>query len=698
MATLQRIRNRAGLLIAIVVGLALFAFVLGDMMRSGSSLTRDSDMTIAEVAGKSLSYPDYMMKVEEISEIQKQNTGRNALDEQTMDMIREQSWEMLVKQLVMEDEYEELGISVSSDELFDMVQGRNIHPQVKQLFTDPKTGVFDTSAVIRFLKNMDQDQTGKQKAYWLFVEDALQRDRLTSKYNTLIKKGLYVTTEQAKQEAKEKNYKVNFKYVAQNFSTISDSTIKVSDSDISDYYNKNKSKYEQEASRDVEYIAFDVLPSDEDMKAALESVVKLKNEFATVEDNKQFVTLNSDVPFNETYYTKGKLEPKLDSALFEEKIGAIYGPYLENKSYKIAKLIESKNIADSVKASHILISIDQTTDSTRAKAVADSLKKLVEKKADFAELAKKYSKDPGSAEKGGDLGWFKPGMMVKPFNDACFFGKKGDLTVVKTQFGIHLIKVVDKAKEAKNVQVAIIQKDVKPSTKTYQTIYTEASKFSGENNTKEKFDKAVAEKGYNKKIANNLRENDKRVAGLENPRELVRWAYEAKKGDISKTFEFGNSFVIAKLTEVREKGIATLEQKKEEITVIVKKEKKAEMLMKKIKDAGAASIDVLATKLNTTVGTAENVSFSSFSIPGVGVEPVVNATASVLPKGKMSNALKGNNGVFVIVVDNTTETTEADFNLEQKNATNQLQGMVDYRAYEALKKVSKLKDMRSKFF
>ena len=701
MATLQKIRNRAGLLIAIVVGLALFAFVLGDMLRSGSSLTRESDLEIAKVAGKTLMYPDYVRKVEEIAEIQKQNSGSAALDESMMDMIREQTWDLLIRQMVMEDEYKEIGLSVSSDELYDMCTGRNIHPQVKQLFTDPNTGVFDTSRVVYFLKNMEQDQTGKQKAYWLFVEDALMRDRIMSKYNMLIKKGLYVTSEQAKNEAAEKNTKVNFKFVAQNFNLISDSAIKITDADISAYYNKNKHKYEQEASRDIEYLTFDVVPSPEDMKNAADEINSLFAGFEKSTEPKQFVALNSDSPLDEAFYSKGKLAPEIDSVLFDAKEGTMYGPYMDGTKYKIARLVETKNIPDSVKASHILISIDQKTDSTRAKAVADSLKILVEKNADFAELAKKHSQDPGSGAKGGDLGWFKQGMMVKPCNDACFFGKKGELVIVTSQFGVHLIKVIDKSKEQKNVMVAILEKEIRPSDRTRDNIYLAASKFAGDNNTKEKFDKVVTEKGLNKKIASNLRENDKKIAGLENPRELVRWAYKVNKGDVSTAFELGNSFVVAKLTEIRDKGIATVEQKKEEIENMVRREKKAEQLTKKLNDAlkSSSSIDDLAAKLGTTTGTAESISFSSFSIPGAGIEPVVIAVASILPKdGKLSKPLKGNNGIYVVTIDNVTQATEADPAIEQKNMLNTVQSQVDYKAYEALKKLAELQDMRSRFF
>ncbi|MBI5219231.1 MAG: peptidylprolyl isomerase [Bacteroidia bacterium] len=700
MAVLQSIRNRAGVVIAVVIGVALFAFVLSDMMRSGKSLTRESDLEIAEVSGKSIDYHQYMAKVDEIAEIQKQNSGKTSLDENTVEMIREQTWDLIIKQMVMEDEYNELGLAVTPDELKDMTFGRNIHPQVKQLFTDPNTGIFDTARVVHFLKNMEQDQTGKQKAYWLFVEDALMRDRMVTKYNNLIKKGLYITTEQARREADEKNFKFNFKFVAQNYSAVSDSAVKVSDADINDYYNKNKSKYEQDASRDIEYVTFEVNPSEDDMKAAGDAINRLKTDFESAEDDKQFVNLNSDVPFNETYFTKGKMAPVLDSALFDAKIGTIYGPYLENKTYMISKLLQIKNLPDSVKASHILISIDQDTDSAKAQATADSLKKLIEKKADFAELAKKFSKDPGSGQKGGDLGWFKHGMMVKPFNDACFNGKKGELVIVTSQFGVHLIKIVDKSKEAKNVMVATIERLIKPSSRTYQNAYTLSSRFSGDNNTKEKFDKAVTEKGMNKKIANNIRENDKRVAGLENPRELVRWAYQSNKGDVSKAFEFGNVFVVAKLAEVREKGTAPVEQKKEEIEIIVRRDKKAEMLIQKLENQIKAekTIDGLAAKLNTTVGTAENISFSSFSIPGAGIEPVVIATVTAMPVNKLSGPLKGNNGVYAVSVDNKTEAKDADFSVEQKNMLNSIQSQVDYKAYEALKKLANIKDMRSKFF
>ena len=705
MATLQNIRNHGGVLIAGVIGLALGAFILGDMLNSGSKLMKPSQMKIAEIDGESVQYPDFQKKVEELSEVYKMNTRQTQIDENTWDQIREQVWQGYLQENIIGKATENLGISVGADELFDLVQGKDPHPIIQNLFKNPKTGAIDKSMIIQFLKSLETTATPQQKAYWLFIENQIKQDKLRSKYNSLITKGLYVTTEEAKKSLSEKNKSANFQYVTLPYSTISDAGFTVSDSELKEYYNKHKDEYKQENTRTIEYVTFDVLPSNADNASTQKWVTDNKTEFATVTDNAQYVNANSDESFDPTFYKREELPASIGAWAFSAQPGEFYGPYLENNEYKLAKLDQFKSLPDSVQASHILINPQTIGSVEKAQALVDSLKRKIEFGANFAEIAMKYSEDPGSKMKGGDLGWFKHGQMVREFEEAAFNGEINKLYVAATRFGFHIIKPTKKGKEVNKVRIATLAKKIEPSNETYQKVYSEASKFASENQTADAFSKAVVSQKLDKKIAT-LNENDRQVTGLDNSRQLVRASFTAEKGKVlvsgegSSIFEYGNKFVIGLLTGVTEKGESSFESAKPRVDVAVRKEKKAQMLAEKMKSAAAGQSDLasVASKLSTQVKEAAGVNFTSYSIPSVGFEPAVIGAICNISEGKVSAPIEGNNGVYIAKV--TSFTTSSDTDL--KGEKSRLAQSVAYRAgsqiFESLKKTVEIEDRRSKFY
>ncbi|RPH29958.1 MAG: peptidylprolyl isomerase [Bacteroidales bacterium] len=701
MATLEKLRNKAGIFLAIVIGIALFSFVLGDFIKPGKSIFANSEHELAKIAGKSVPYQLYQGKVEEIYEINKLFSGKNSLDEQTSEGLREQVWQQLVRENVMDEEYSKLGLAIHPDELFDMVQGRNIHPMIQQLFGDPQTGQVNKAAVIQFLKNMDADPTGRQKTIWLYVENEIKTERIFTKYTNLIRKGLYVSNLEAKRSLTDKTSKVDFTYTSLPYSSIDDASVKYAQSDLEKYYDLHKQDFEQKASRDIEYVIFPTVPSDDDKKIAEEWINKAKPEFQTAADPEQYATLNSDTPFDGKNYKDGELPQEYNNWAFVAKEGDMIGPISDGNSFKLVRLASIKYMPDSVKARHILISpLAKTQEAVnKAKATADSLLAILKKGGNFEKIAKEFSSDPGSKDKGGDLGWFKDGMMVKPFNDACFNGKKGDIVIVETQFGYHIINVADKGKEVKKVQVAVLERKVTASSKTIQSIYSEASNFAGTNTTKELFTKAADSKKLSKRIASNLLENDKKIAGLDNPREIIRWAFKSKKGDVSNVYELGQNFVVATLSEIREEGFSPLAQVIEEVKLKVIREKKGELLSEKIQSAKktSSSIETIAQSIGSKAEQAARVSYSSFSLPNAGVEPSVIAAAASASEGKVVGPITGNSGVYVLSVT-AVNKEEGDPNLEKVRMVGSFASRAYYEAYEALKKNAEIKDNRSKFY
>ena len=331
-------------------------------------------------------------------------------------------------------------------------------------------------------------------------------------------------------------------------------------------------------------------------------------------------------------------------------------------------------------------------------ARADSIKNAIKAGTPFAIMAMQFSTDEGSKIKGGDLGWFMPGMMVASFNDACFEGNKGDMPIVESQFGIHLIEILDQGKPSKQVRMAVVEKKIEPSTKSYQMVFQKANEFAGKNNSVETFDKAVKEQNVNKMVESNVIENARQVGALEGSKELIRWAYKSKKGEVSKAFEFGNKFVIAKLTDIREKGIAPMEQVKDQLTVDARKEKKAEMLMKKFEGA-SGSIDAVASKVSQQVLTAEGVNFGSPFLGSSGMEGNLVGRILTMKPNTLSKPMKGQTGVYMVVVNNFNEPTKPkDFKEQQKQAAQQLQSRSQYEVFNALREKANITDNRGKFY
>ncbi len=702
MATLQTLRNKAGVLLAVVIGLSLLAFILGDFLNSGSGMFQKKRTEIAEINGKSIGYQDFAAKVEQGIENYKRSSGITNIDEQTYASIRNQVWNSYMNDFVYSDEYNELGISCTPDELFDMVQGKNIHPQIQQaqIFQNQQTGGFDRNLVMQFLKSLDKDPTGQQRQAWLSYEQELMKDRIYTKYQTLIAKGMYVTRKMVDAEFIETNKKFNLNFVPIRYATIADSLVKITDADVQKYYEENKEKFNQEASRDLAYVVWDIVPSQEDKDAVAKWINEQKPEFERIENAAQYIAATGESRFNENYLGALDIPEVIREWALVADIGMVFGPYQEDLTWKLARVTDTKELPDSVLASHILIRPVNNTDYDAAQKTADSIKGLIERGQDFTSLAAQFGTD-GTKDKGGDLGWFTMDKMIPEFSKACFFGAKNELLTVKSTYGIHVIKIVDQAGKSKKVQLAILDRSITPSDKTYQDIYNIASKFASTYDNGTKFEDGVVKENLNKRLATNLREGDAAITGLDNPRELVRWAYEAEKGDLSDLKEYGPRFVLAKLTEIREKGPAPLDQVRTQVENSVRNEKKAEMLIAQANKElqASSSLADIAPKFYSNVATAAGAYFTSFTITGMGMEPQVSAAMTSLPVNQISKPIKGGNGVYLVQV---TDIFEPDLNADRTESRSRLEqsftSRAGYEIFTALEKNAKVVDRRNKFY
>ncbi len=706
MAALQTIRDRGGLLISIVIGLALAAFIIGDALSSGSSVFNSERNQAGEIAGESVSIMDYQNMVSQQEELIKAMNGLSALNEEQQTMLRNNIWQQLVMTKLMDAEYEEIGLGVSSEELYDIMLGDNMSPSIRQLFADPTTGTVDKERARTIVSQILESPDQGQKAYWLNMEKEIGENRKLTKYHDLVGKALFITDEQATENAAGNISKADISYIVKNYNTIDDSTISISNKEIETYYQENQARFQQEESRRIAYVNFDIDPSGEDYAETEKAVAELVDEFAASDEPMEFVNLTSDRKADLAYYKKSELgNDSVANYLFAHK-NRVYGPYLENNAYKISRVGSVKMLPDSVRARHILIA-PQNNNYAQAKAVADSLANLLKKGANFEQLARANSTDQNSAVNGGDLGWFNQRTMVQPFSDTVFFAKRNEIKVVVTQFGAHVVQVTQRAKPVEKIQVATIEKEITPSNKTTNKIYNDARHFASQIANAEDFNKQAEEQGLTKRIAT-VNKNDKTIAGMDNARDMIRQIYLAEEPGLVKTtdesiiFTNGNKYTVAILTQIDEEGTTPIRQVSATIKRILMQQKKAELLKKELAGlmSGSESLLSVAQKAGVDVKEAAEVSFNSFQIPGAGIEPRVIAAASVTEQGKLSMPIEGNQGVYVLMVNSRTneEVTPEMVQEARTNMTQMNLYRANYQAVQAIIKHGEVKDQRYKFY
>ncbi|MCX6321797.1 MAG: SurA N-terminal domain-containing protein [Bacteroidia bacterium] len=705
MSTLQFLREKAGVLVAGVIGLSLFLFVVSDFFGRGKGqrMKQKKYYEIGKISGEYVSYQDYELRLQNLLEIYKLS-GKTNIDEATTETIREQTWQQMVREKILDPQYKKLGIGVSTEEVDELVLGNNPHQIVQQLFTDQQTGAFNKSFLVNFLKQTEVDETAKK--YWLFFENEIVNDRMNTKYNNLVAKGLFVTSKQAEFDKNLAGNTVDFSYILKNYASLSDTSVTISESDIQSYYSKHKESYKRTALRDIEYVTFDVVPSEDDIKQTEQWIDKTKEEFATATDPVQFINLSADSRYVGFFIPLSSVPENLKDFVKKEDLNNIYGPYIEDGSYKVAKLIAVADRPDSVHVRHILLSPTQTRSLEVVKQQADSLVKLIKSGTPFEALALANSDDQGSARIGGDLGWFPEGRMVVPFSNACFSGKKGDIKTIETSFGIHIIEILAQSKDTRKYNIGLIDRKIIPGSVTNQKAYSEASQFAGTNDIYDKFTKSVAAKGLNKRVANDIAPQQKTLPGLDNPRSLIISLFQTEKGKIvldnsqQAVFEVGDKYVVAYCTKVQEDGIATVKDVENDIRFILIKDKKADIISAEFnKNNGTGkTIDDIARTMGLTVQEATQINFRSYTIQGVGTEPALIAAASVAKQGIVTGPVKGTNGVYMLAANTVTTSQGEDLKLLQDRLKVTFQMRGNYEAYEALRKGANIIDKRYKFY
>lgn len=702
MGIMSFLRERMGKMVAIGIGVALFAFVGEEAIRQGSSFFKGDSNTIGEVAGEKIPYADFSDKLKLNTDQLKQQSGQANLTAQFTNYVQENTWNQEVSEKILNKEIDKLGLVVGGDEAQSMVSGNNPNPQILQAFTNPQTGQFDRASLNGFLNNLKTAKPGDPQAVrWNAFVTQMIEAKTGEKYMSLVSNGLYVNALDTKDDYESKNKLVNFKYVALDYASIPDNKVTLSDDDYQSYYDEHKSEFNNKQElRSIDYVSFNAAPSKEDSAVIKDQVAKLLPAFKSSTNDSTYVQVNAETKAPLLYKKKGQLgDPKLDTVMFGAQKGFVYGPYFSGGSYKLAKLVDSRVGPDSVKARHILID-DKTIGLTKALAKADSIKKLIEGGKSFADLAKTYSVDKNSGEKGGDLGTFSRGKMIPVFEDAAFNGKKGDLKIVTSEFGVHILQIEDQKGSSQVVKVAVVDKAVVASAKTQNQAYNSARTFLA-SLTKENFDAEVKKAGLIKRSAADVNGLAYSLPGLEDAREVVKWAFKADKGDFGdQVYVVGNQDVIPVLTAIKPKGTLPLDAVKKQIEAAVRNHVKAKQLIDKLQAAanGASSIDQVAQKAGSKVVPVQNVVFANPVIPGISIEYKVVGTMFGSQPNKISKPIEGQHGVYVFTVDNFINPAALANAVREKEQIGQAllqrsQGQI----FDALKDKANVKDYRSKF-
>lgn len=705
MALITKIREKSGVAAAaIAISLILF-LVGGDIFQGRSKFFGGTSDVVGEIGGENIKFQDFQKKVEELSQNYTQQAGRGP-GEQELGQMRDQVWNQYIMDLAYGKEYETLGLSVTPKELVDMVQGENIHPSVRQQFTNPQTGQFDKNYVIQFLKNFKTMPVAQQQA-WANFEKSLSQDRLRGKYENLLRMSTYTTTAEAQKEYTAQTAKVDVRYLYVPFYSMADSTIKVSDSQLEEYLNSHKDLFKGQNTRSIQYVTFPVIPSKVDTASFYNDIKRLAKELAVTKNDSAFAMMNSDVktPY---YATLAEIPNDVKSQLGSMVVGGIYGPFKNGLSYSIYKYGGvQKDSLFTVRASHILINAPKTApDSVKAAARkrAEGILAQIRGGASFEAMAQQFGSD-GTAQQGGDLGYFKNnGGMVKPFENAVFgFSGTGLLpSIVETDFGYHVIKVTE-AKTNTRYKLAAVNRTIAPSQATMDEVLRKADAFAAANDTKDKFEAALKkDKSLLMLRADKIQEGATGMNNLQNARDIVRWAFndDTKIGTVSEVFQNDNQYIVALETGTTSKEVVKVDDFRDELTARVRGDLKAEQITKKLGGI-SGTLEQMAQKYGAgaLVETVSDLTLAQGVLTSAGADPTALGKAFGLKVGQKSKPFKGEAGVFVMETTKSTPAPAiADLTMYKNSAKMMATQRTSFYINEAIKDNAKVVDNRAKFY
>ncbi|UZD21686.1 peptidylprolyl isomerase [Algoriphagus halophytocola] len=702
MALIKQIRQRTGLLIGVIAGGLILFLLGGDLLSPNSTLLSSNQNIVGEIAGEDVTYEEYVARVEEFKLANQQRTGR-VPSEVEMYSIREQAWQSMIVERVFKDEYEKLGLTISDAELVDMVQGKNIVPELRQQLVNPQTGQFDKNQLVTFLQSLETADPAQQ-AYWAQQEQLFADSRLRVKYDNLLATSEFATEAEAKEAYVAANTIADASVLFIPFYAVSDDEVEFSESDLSAYLSNNKDKFKSGNSASLDYVSFSIQPSGADSAEVIAQIKELTNELSTSDSDSVFALRNSESPTPFLTVRPGDALPaNLTSNVSDVEAGQTYGPFVTaNSTYVSYKISDQYEGTPRLRASHILFSTEGMDDAAKeaVKAQAETVLADLKGDANFEMAARQYGQD-GTAQTGGDLGWFAKEDFVEEFANAAYGARATGLlpNLVETEYGYHIIKVTEMPKST-YTKVAIVELELVASDATRNEAFRNADSFAAEAGNRNEFTENAEASNYRVLQATNIDASARNINNLQNAREVIRWAFtDASEGEVSPVFELDNAYVVASLVSKREEGDVTLADVREQVEAQVKNEKKAELIKSKL--AGKSSLEDMKAVYpdEASINEVPDLKLSANVIAGVGFAPKAIGAIFGLEQGEISEPVREDVGVIVGKLNALTPAAEiGDYTAYQGQLTQNASQRTAYSVMMALQDLAGVKDYRYKFF
>ena len=677
MASLNTLRTKFGIVLSIVIAGALLAFILSLKTEMGFS---GNDPRVGVIDGEKINYSEYYNQYEQV----KAQSGAQESNEQQSAMLANAAWQALIGKYVLTPGFDKMGLRVTEPERMSMVSGQHPSQAFYNAFADPRTGEYNVAAVHQFLSEAEANAQAQQA--WAQLNEQARMEREVAKFLGLIKGGVYVNSLEVANGVNSANNTYAGKWAGKKYSAVPDSLIQLKSSDIKAYYNSHKNMFKQTPSRALSYVVFEVSPTDDDMLALEKSVAEVGAQFAATEELKSFVRANRNGKIADNYVSAKQLSEEEAKALLD---GATYGPVLKNNEWTMARALDTKIVPDSMGIRHIVLPYTQ-------EALADSLLTVLKGGADFAQVAAQYSVYDATAANGGEVGVMPFSAFSGEFAAALANAKTGDIVKIASGDAIQLMQVYRADKPSKHVQVASITYPVEASAATRRDIHNQAGTFSvNAKGSVEAFNDAASAAAVTPRIAS-LAQGERTIRGLEDSRDVARWAYGAEVGDVSEIFPVGKDYVIAMLTEIDDNEFAPLEKVSAQIRAQVLRDKKYDY---SVKELSGSTLDEQAKSLGTEVADFDNVTFGAFYVNGPGFEPrLIGAISSTTEKGVLSAPVKGLSGVYVFEVDDIQTSDKQTAEGEKVRAQAMAESMAQQFSVQAIQQMAKIQDLRGKYF
>lgn len=711
MQIIQGIRDKGAAIVIAVIALSLIGFILMDAKQQGNQIFGSRSENIGKVNGSSIGYEEFKKKADFLELQEEQQSGRKP-DPARLAQIREQVWNTITAEKVFYAEADKLGIDFTSKELESILKSSDqSNPLMQEKdMVDPQTGKLDIAKVNQAISNIKKAKDEQLDVINAQLISPQKISSISGKYFAMLNASAYYPAWMEEKDMADKKNFANISYVGIPYSVISDSTIKVTDAEIEKYIQSHKDLFKQEAGRSISYVTFSQLPDAADSARIRGAVESLRDAFASEINAKNFLARNASViDFDTNYYPKTKITSIAIDSITKLAPGSVYGPYVDKNSYVLAKVLGVKTFPDSIKARHILIPTNDPQtgqplmEDSLGKKKADSILGAIKAGADFVAMARGFGTD-ATKDKGGDLGFFGySAPMVEEFNQACFGKPVGTLEVIRSRFGYHVIELTAAKGATPAYQIGFLAKEILASEATIEKASLEATKLAAQKDPKN-FDAYIQKNGLRKiSSAALIKENDANAGELQDARQLIRWVFEAKKGEISDPYNIGDMFVVAVVDKIFSEGTQDVETAKPMAEGVIRDQKKAEQIVKNLganptleKAAAAYNKEILSAGLDSSL------TFTSPIINGIGTEPKL--TGAIFNKenlNKVAAPLAGKTMVYVFKANGIaskvadTETEASQFKTQQVTA---LRNQAATSWFEGLRKKATIKDNRSKFF